>query len=252
MLAALGEAPEAARRWRRMAQSGCPLLVPLGVEAAETARPGTLVLLDAWRLGGWLSTTGLDEFLLPEAAAVARRLGETRVSCSVASFGLTGGDANWVQLEREDTFGISRFLGVTAGFAGGFPPRPGTPDGESWAWGGVAAAIVAGLDLDPRLQWDVVCGFPVPPRVRRTLGTSLFELVQRRDEIAAGRSLAPMRSRSGIRVIAPDEVGWRQVTSRPDAELDAEYPLPWERNGEMTVLLVSLGFLAAGGDPSVT
>jgi len=185
VLAALGESAEGARRWRRAAQQGVPLLVPVAVAATQCARPGTLVLPDPWSLGGWLLEEGLDEHLAPEAAALPARLSRLGVTCEVALVDLAGGAAVWSELSALAAESAARSLLQAATFAGGFAPRGGEGGREAAGWGGVAASLLAGLELDPVHPWDVVCGFPAPPLGRVSAGRSLFGLVQRRDEIAA-------------------------------------------------------------------
>ena len=246
VLAALGEAEDGVRRWRHEAKTGCPLLTPLAAAARVSAAPGMLILPDPWRMGGWLDPRALEEHLMPEAAALPARLARTGVRCAVPRIDLVSGHVAWLTLNGLEAEPAAEALLATATFAGGFPPR----EGRARVWGGVGGALMAGVHLDPVLSWDVVCGFPVPPTERPAMGQSLFELVQRRDEIAAGAMLADLASGSGVRLLAPGEDGWRQVTGRPDAELGVEYPLPWERNGEVTALLMDLGFLAGGGERS--
>lgn len=246
VLAALGEADDGVRRWRRAATSGCSLLTPLAAAARARATPGILTLPDPWRMGGWLDPRALEEHLMPEAAALPARLANAGVRCAVAVSNLVSGRATWLDLNASDVEPAAEALLAAAAFPGGFPPR----EGAARLWGGVDAGLMAGVDLDPELHWDVVCGFPVPPVDRPAMGQSLFELVQRRDEMAAGVILADLADGSAVNLLAPGEDGWRRVTGRGDAELGVEYPLPWERNGEVAALLVDLGWLAGGGERS--
>ena len=98
--------------------------------------------------------------------------------------------------------------------------------------------------LSEAAGWDVVCGFPVPPVARPGLGDALLELVQRREEIRAGLTVSSWSS-PGLEVIAPTGAGYARWATRDGAELGIEYPLPWERNGELVGVLVEYGRVAA-------
>jgi hypothetical protein len=242
VLALLCEAAEAERRWRRQAESGCPLLAS-AVAAARAhlgARRGISVGADAWALPGWLDPEELAEHLAPEMAGVPERLRKAGARCAVAVGDLVTGVVSWVELSELEARDAGAALIAAASFPAGWPAAAGS---GRLAWGGVGlvgdAAWMAGADA-----WDVVCGFPVPPAARPGLGDGLLELVQRREEIRAGTVVSGWVSEA-VRVIAPTAEGYARWAARDGADLGTEYPLPWERNGELVGQLVDLGAFAA-------
>lgn len=243
VLAALGESEEAERRWSRQAEAGCPLLATLLAAARERVGElaGVLVLPDAYALAGWLDQRALAEHLAPELAGLPARLQRAGAHCAVAVDDLAAGTTEWVELATAAGASAAAALGAAARFAGGWGPAEASgEDGGALRWGGVAAAA---RTLGELAGWDVVCGFPVPPVVRPALGGSFLELVQRRDEIAAGAAVAG--SSSSARVVAPSQATWAEFAARDGAELGVEYPLPWERNGELTRAAVEYGRFVA-------
>ncbi|MGE5236041.1 MAG: hypothetical protein ACM3O7_06820, partial [Acidobacteriota bacterium] len=91
-----------------------------------------------------------------------------------------------------------------------------------------------------------VCGFPVPAVARPAAPANLIEILQRREETAAAEvwSRAP-GGNAGLCVIAPTSARYRAWAGRVEAELGVEYPLPWERNGELARGLVDFGRFSA-------
>ena len=97
LLTLLGEPEEAARRWRRQGDLGCPLLrshLAAGQERLGEAT-GVVVLPDAWRLGGWLDGRVLVEHLAPEAADPGGRLARAGATLGVALADLVSGVTGW-------------------------------------------------------------------------------------------------------------------------------------------------------------
>jgi hypothetical protein len=245
LLAVLGEAADAERRWIHQAESGCPLLASrlASVRGRMTSDDGIAVLADAGSLAGWLDPAVLAGELAAEAGSCRARLVAAACSCNVAVTGLRQGSAKWVGLEciaPQDAFEIVQ---AAACFPGGWPA--GTSEQGELLWGGVSAAVLAGLpDL---AMCDVVCGFAVPGVERPALGRSLLELVQRRDEVAAAAAVQGWcAGQSGRRrLLAPNRSLWAAGGADPDAELGVEYPLPWERNAGLVRRLLELGRLSA-------
>jgi len=252
LLALLGEAPEAERRWRRQAELGCPLfrsrLAAVRERLGEAA--GVSVAVDAWTLAGWLDDEALAEHLAPEMAAAPERLARAGAGLTVAVEDLAAGRSAWVELAGVDAAEAGGLLRAAAAFPGGWGPQ--VVPGGRWTgpvWGGVGAALGGGAPwAGDALSWDVVCGFPVPALARPALGGSLVELMQRRSEARAGAEvegwLAAGAGRE-LRIIAPDAAVWRAWSGRDAAEIGVEYPLPWERNGELTAGVLACGAAAA-------
>jgi hypothetical protein len=101
--------------------------------------------------------------------------------------------------------------------------------------------------------WDVVCGFPVPVCPRPALGGSVLELIQRREEERAGAVVTGWHAGEAagvLRVVAPTARAYLAWTGRENADLGVEYPLPWERNAELTAGMVRFGAFAVAGAAS--
>lgn len=245
LLALLGEADEAARRWRRQGELGCPLLRSClaATEERVGAAEGVVVLPDAWRLGGWLDPQALAEHLAPEAADPGGRLGRAGSTLGVAVADLVSGAASWAEIHGQVPDEALRRLDAAARFAGGWAPLAVTGvNDHRLLCGGVGAAPPGPL---PRaIGWDVVCGFPVPAARRLGVVSAIWETVQRRSELCAAALVVSWRT-AGARVVCPTEAALCSASGRPDAELEVEYPLPWERNGELCSLLVRMGEEAA-------
>lgn len=246
VLGVLGEGEEAGRRWQRQGEHGCPLLVPLVEEAQRRLRgvEGAMAWLDPWRLGGWLDPAALEEHLAPEAAGLPGRLSQRNAQAWVATVELEEGRADWEGLNGSPSRAVE-VLGATCLFPAGWGALP---KGGERRWGGVGVLAL----LTPQVfceaeAWDVVCGFPLPPVPRPWLSGSLWEQLQRRDEIGAALTLARWvgaATPGGWQVVAPTVDGWRRAEGREEAELGVEYPLPWERNGELAGRLVAAGAAA--------
>jgi hypothetical protein len=247
VLALLGEAGEAERRWRRQAESGLPLFTSAvsGARSRLGERPGIAVTPDAWSLSGWLDPDELREHLAPEAAGVPERLRRAGVRCTVAVEDLSAGTVTWVELSELSPAPAAEALAAAASFPAGWP-AVAAADGAAAAlrWGGVGLVASGAGWLSEAAGWDVVCGFPVPPVSRPGIGDSLLELVQRREEIRAGSAAAGWGSPM-VRLVAPTTAGYARWAGRGAAELGVEYPLPWERNAELVGLLVDFGRAAA-------
>jgi hypothetical protein len=252
LLALLGEAQEAERRWRRQAELGCPLLRSRLAAARERLgeAPGVSVTLDPWTLAGWLDGDSLAEHLAPEMAAAPERLARAGAGLAVAVEDLGAGRSAWVELTGFDAAHAGDLVRAAAAFPGGWGPQEVA--GEQWAgrvWGGVGAALGGDAPwTGDALAWDVVCGFPVPAVARPALGGSLVELVQRRTE-ARGAAAVERWLDAGagreLRLIAPTDAVWRAWSGREKAEIGVEFPLPWERNGELTAGVLACGAAAA-------
>ncbi len=243
LLAVLGESGESARRWRRQGELGCPLLVSQVESAAgRLDTDGMLLLPDPWGLAGWLDGGALDEHLLPEGADVPGRLRARGARCAVAAVELRTGTAGWRDLGAGTAPDALRLLRAAAAFSGGWGPV-----GDQLLAGGVGVA--AGLDLvdDGATAWDVVCGFSVPAAGRPGLSGTWRDAAARRDEIAAAAAVSRLRDAEGVRVVAPAEASYRLWADRDGADLEIEWPLPAERNGELVRALVEYGAAAAGG-----
>jgi len=246
LLALLGEAEEAARRWRRQGELGCPLLRSCLAAAQERvgAAEGVLVLPDAWRLGGWLDAQALAEHLAPEAADPGGRLERAGATLAVAVADLVAGRFEWAEVHGQPPREALQRLDAAGRFAGGWAPlRTGSERDHRVLSGGVGA--VPPGPLPGAITWDVVCGFSVPALRRPGAGAAIWDIAQRHAEMSAA-ALAAAWGAGGARVVAPDEEALRSAAGRPDAELEVEYPLPWERNGELCSLLVRMGEAAAG------
>lgn len=249
VLAMLGEASEAARRWQRQGEHGCPLLAPMAEEVARrlAGLQGALAMLDPWRLPGWLDPAALAEHLAPEAAGVPMRLKQSGARAFVLVQEVESGRVIWEDLSQLDPFSALDALTGACTFPAGWGPHQG--EGGGRFWGGVG--LLAGAPPDVfrlRDAWDVVCGFPVPPVAREWVSDSLWEQVQRRDEALAARAVAGWVTAvapAEVMLIAPEAGLWRRVENREDAELGVEYPLAGERNGELAVRLLAAGSAAA-------
>lgn len=241
-LALCGEAEEAARRWRRQSEMGCPLLRSRLAAAQESLGPGDGVVLlpDAWRLEGWLDERSLAEHLAPEAADPGGRLRRAGVTLQVAFTDLVAGSSGWLDVHGQSPAEAFARLGAAARFSGGWPPLAiGDESRHQLLCGGVGATT--SLQLLQEIDWDVVCGFAVPPAVRPGCGTSIWEQLQRQDELRASQIVKDWSKGAAVQVFAPDEAALRMASQRPDAELGVELPLPWERNRELCGLLVRMG-----------
>lgn len=249
VLAALGEASEAARRWQRQGEHGCPLLAPLAEEVARRLEglQGALAMLDPWRLPGWLDPAALAEHLAPEAAAVPMRLRQRGARAFVLLQEVASGRVIWEELTHLDAIPALEALTGACTFPGGWGPHQGETGRRHWGGVGLLAGTppeVAGLCA----AWDIVCGFPMPPVAREWVSSSLWEQVQRRDEALAARAVAGWVSamtQTEVMIIAPEAELWRRVEKREDAELGVEYPLAGERNGELAARLLGAGSAAA-------
>ncbi len=252
LLAVLGEAAEGERRWRRQAELGCALLRSrlAGAQERLGETAGITASVDAWSFAGWLDDAALAEHLAPELAAVPERLSRAGAGLAVAVEDLGDGRSRWVDLTKMSAAEAGALLRATAAFPGGWPPVdvPGSRFTGS-LWGGVGAGLGGDTPwAGDALAWDVVCGFPVPAATRPALGGSLLELIQRRAE---GRAAAGVtgwfeaRGGRSVGLVAPTEAAWRASAGRAGADLGVEYPLPWERNGELTAAVLACGASAA-------
>ena len=241
LLALLGEADEAARRWRRQGELGCPLLRSSLAAAGERvgAAEGVVLMPDAWRLGGWLDPQALAEHLAPEAADSGGRLGRAGSVLGLAVTDLVSGEASWAQIHCPPPEAALRRIDATARFAGGWAPLAISSATDHRLLAGGVGSTPAGA-LPKALEWDVVCGFPVPAVRRPGVGSAIWETVQRRAEMRAAALVASWKV-AGARVVCPTGDALRAASGRPDAELEVEYPLPWERNGELCGVLVQMG-----------
>ncbi len=251
LLALLGRAAEGEGRWREEGTAGCPLFVSQA--AAAAARLGNdaevAVWPDPWRLAGWLDPGALAarqarvvEPLLDEFVAAGRTL-------RVAVVDLEAGAHRAVNLAEVSAGEGAVVVRAAAAFPGGWGPLPALLGGTPTLLAGGVDALPALLPLDAEsgAAWEVVCGFPVPAVARPGLARSLFEQVQRRSEIRAAMHLKRMgMGGATVRVFAPTDLLWREWAGRDGAELGVEYPLPWERNGELVVRLVDFGRFVAG------
>jgi hypothetical protein len=257
LLAILGEAAEAERRWSREAENGCPLFRSRLAVARERlgSTAGLMVAPDSWTLSGWLDPLGLDEHLAPEMADVPGRLARLGRAFAVAVADVTAGTTSWVALTGEPADRAGALLRAAATFPAGWAPEA-LPVGAVGRrlWGGAGAALAAGPPWSGEpAALDVVCGFPVPAVPRPALGESLFELVQRREEAFAGAAVSRWVAGVGamsVRVLAPSDVAYREWAGRDNAELGIEYPLPWERNGALASALIRFGASAARREAS--
>lgn len=243
LLAALGEAEEAERRWLRQGEGNCPLLGSLLARGRQRVAgdEGLLLLPDALALPGWLDPVELDEHLAPDTAGIPERLRRAGAWCAVAVEDLAAGTSGWVDLGASSAADAAATLRATVRFPAGWGPvAGGDAAAPSLRWGGVGLVEGEPEWLGDAEAWDIVCGFPVPPVARAGLGGSLLELVQRREEIRAGAALAAIASRDR-RVVAPSPATWAVWAERDGADLGVEYPLPWERNGELIGQLVEYG-----------
>ena len=251
LLAVLGEAAEGERRWRRQAELGCALLRSRLAAARERLgeTPGITASVDAWSFAGWLDDAALAEHLAPELAAVPERLSRAGAGLAVAVEDLGDGRSRWVDLTEASAAEAGAVLRAAAAFPGGWGPVdvPGSRF-TGPVWGGVGTGLGGAPWAGDTLSWDVVCGFPVPAAARPALGGSLLELIQRRAEGRAAAGVTGWLEASGgrsVRLVAPTEAGWRASAGRVGADLGVEYPLPWERNGELTAAVLASGASAA-------
>ncbi len=252
MLAVLGEAEETARRWRRQAELGCPLLASELSWARQRLgeTEGVLVLSDPWRMGGWLDPQGLLEHLSPEAADVPGRLRRAGSRCAVGVEDLTEGRCGWLELGELAADAAGEVLRAAASFPAGWGPVERREGGlPRWWWGGVGAAATAGWPQDDGgLCWDVVCGFPVPSVVRPGLGSGLMETLQRREECRAATTVLAWCSSALAQrffLVAPERERYLRWAGRDTADLGVEYPLPWECNGEVVLAASEFGTFSA-------
>ena len=253
LLALLEDAAEAERRWLREAALGCPMFESLLAAARSRmgGAPGLTLLPELWSLSGWLDPAGLSEHLAPETAAAPQRLTRRGAVLAVAVEDLTHGTSDWVDLATLGAMEAGAVLRAAAAFPAGWGPEPIEMGGSTRLfWGGVGIAFRGAMPAarDGRV-WDVVCGFPVPAVGRPALGGALVELIQRRSEASAAAAVERWADGTGggsLQVVAPTEHAWRVFSGRDGADLGVEYPLPWERNGELTAGLVRFGAFAAG------
>ena len=248
-LAALGEAREAERRWLREAELGCPLLDSQLASAQRRLgpTPGVLALADPWTMAGWLDSACLAEHLAPEAAGLPERLARSGNRCAVALHDLATGRCGWRELDGLTAAGAGAALAAAAAFPAGWGPSADREAAGGAVWGGVGliAALPAPWSGDDG-DWDVVCGFPVPPVKRPAIGGSLLESIQRRDECLAASAVERWLTGDDRRAaVAPDAASWAAFAARDSADLGVEYPLAWERNGELARLLVGFGAFVA-------
>jgi hypothetical protein len=107
------------------------------------------------------------------------------------------------------------------------------------------SAVPAGPPDGARFSGLVmVCGFPLPAVARPVVSTGLLEAVQCREQIAAASTAGELASRlgpAGALTVAPSVQAYRSWAKRDGADLGVEYPLPWERNGELAAMLVEFG-----------
>jgi predicted acylesterase/phospholipase RssA len=252
LLALLGEATEAERRWAREAALGCPMFESrLGAARRRFGESRGLTLLpDAWSLDGWLDPAGLAEHLAPEMAAAPQRLAQRGATLVVVVEDLTRGAADRVDLATLEAKEAGAVLRAAAAFPAGWGPESVELGGATrLLWGGVGLVLrgAAPWAADPR-GWDVVCGFPVPAVARPALGGALVELIQRRSEASTAAVVERWvdgAKAGSLRVIAPTESAWRAFSGRHGADLGVEYPMPWERNGELAGAAVRFGAFTA-------
>ncbi len=178
------------------------------------------------------------------------RLARAGAGLAAAVEDLAAGCSVWVELAGVEAAEAGSLLRAAAAFPGGWGPQEVA--GGRWAgnvWGGVGAALGGQAPwVGDSLAWDVVCGFPVPPLARPALGGPLIELIQRRSEARAAAEVARwVEAGSGrsLRVVAPGAAVWRSWSGRESAEIGVEYPLPCERNGELTAGVLECGGAAA-------
>ncbi len=249
--ALLGEGVAAEAAWVHEAESGCPLLGSQ-VEAARARLGGdaeVVVLPDPWRLSAWLDGENLRRWLEEACQDWPARLAAEGKRCRVAVADLTAGVLRGIELSEGPAAEAARLLRAAAAFPGGWGPVADEgAGGPNLLAGGVeaSAALAALVEQEPA-AWDVVCGFPVPAMPRPGLAGSLLEQVQRRAEIGAAVLVQDVVARypAQVRLFAPTAARWQGYTARDGAELGVEYPLPWERNGELLSLLVGFGRFVA-------
>ncbi len=252
VLAVLGEAVEAERRWLRDAELASPLMRSRLAAFRERVgpTPGAVLAADPWTLAGWLDPESLAEHLAPEMAALPERLTRAGRSFAVAVEDLGTGGTAWVELTRVSAHQAGTLLRAAATFPAGWGPELVTEgDTTRRSWGGVGAAVAC---MPPWAvgggRWDVVCGFPVPVSPRPALGDSLLELIQRREEALAGAAVSRWlagRTEGPPRLFAPTAQAYRVWADRDNADLGVEYPSPWERNGELAAGMVRFGVFVA-------
>jgi len=245
VLAALGEAEEAARRWQRQGELGCPLLQSRVAALRERlAEPtGVLLVPDPFTLDGWLDGGVLDEHLAPERADLPGRLAAAGVGAGVALADLEEGTVGWFAVGGRQAADAGDLLTAAATFAGGWGARRLPAVGNRLVLGGVGSLPHGAPERAETPGCDLVCGFPVPAAARAGSAPSLLETVQRRDELHGAAIVASWRR--GARLVAPTAAAYRAWAGRDNAELGVEWPLPTERNGELAGLLVEFGAAAA-------
>lgn len=252
-LALLGEAGEAERRWLRQSESGAGLFTSrlAMVQARIGSDNGVVILPDPWRLDGWLDPRALAEHLAPEAAGLPARLAAADCRLWVAIDDLKTNQRAWRSIHDAQPSIAATLLAAAASFPGGWGP---VERGSERLWGGTSAAIGLPVPATAIRIWDIVVGAPVPSLARPGLGRSLIEQVQRRDEQYAAACAVDLAAAVAgeVRVLAPGEQSWRDFAARDTADCGIEYPMAWERNGELTGVLVRFGSFVAARIPRTT
>jgi len=254
VLALLGEAAEAERRWLRDAELGSPSLRSRLAAFRERVggTPGAVLMADPWTLEGWLDPDGLAEHLEPELAGLPARLSRLGRSFAAAVEDVAGGVTAWVELTGVSPAAAGDLVRAAATFPAGWGPVvTGEDEASRRLWGGAGAALACTAPwAGAGGAWDVVCGFPVPVARRSALGASLLELIQRREEARGGSVVSEWlaaEGAAGLRLIAPTPATYAAWAARENADLGVEYPLPLERNGQLASGMVRYGAFAVAG-----